>query len=249
MAKQVDAPVSENGELRSWGFDSHVSCLRRPATGDTITRREQDMGIPYCARVNERVFLNLPGFHGGAYVYAYVEDTSERDLVRDDDCDDPMCTHNFEPQLWPSGEARGCNPRHGGSNPLGVSSMSRSRGEPLGERGVLRAETVDLGALDGHGDAVAQGADARCAHPVRGKERPLPDHRPGTELASSLGRLHDEMSFHHHVQAGAGLVALDQHLAGGEVHPVADRLERPQIVLVHDAEYRIGRRWRPWNDA
>jgi len=24
------------------------------------------MGIPYRARVNERWFLNLPGFHGGA---------------------------------------------------------------------------------------------------------------------------------------------------------------------------------------
>jgi hypothetical protein len=60
------------------------------------------MGIPYRARVNERVFLNLPGFHGGAYVYVYVEDTSERDLVRDHGCDDPTCTrcpHNFEPQM------------------------------------------------------------------------------------------------------------------------------------------------------
>jgi hypothetical protein len=60
------------------------------------------MGIPYRARVNERVFLNLPGFHGGAYVYAYVEDTSERELVRDNGCDDPLCTrcpHNFEPQM------------------------------------------------------------------------------------------------------------------------------------------------------
>ena len=36
------------------------------------------MPIPYRARVDERAFLNLPGFHGGAYVVAYVEDTSER---------------------------------------------------------------------------------------------------------------------------------------------------------------------------
>jgi hypothetical protein len=60
------------------------------------------MGIPYRARVNERVLLNLPGFHGGAYVYAYVEDTSERGLVRTEGCDDPMCTqcpHNFEPLM------------------------------------------------------------------------------------------------------------------------------------------------------
>ena len=60
------------------------------------------MGIPYRARVNERVFLNLPGFHGGAYVLAYVEDTSDRGLVRDYDCDDPTCPHcphNFEPRM------------------------------------------------------------------------------------------------------------------------------------------------------
>ena len=60
------------------------------------------MGIPYRARVNERVLLNLPGFHGGAYVFVYVEDTSERDLVHDDGCDDPdctQCTYNFEPQM------------------------------------------------------------------------------------------------------------------------------------------------------
>ncbi len=60
------------------------------------------MGIPYRARVNERVFLNLPGFHGGAYVLAYIEDTSERGLVRDSGCDDDECTrcpHNFEPRM------------------------------------------------------------------------------------------------------------------------------------------------------
>jgi hypothetical protein len=57
------------------------------------------MGIPYRARVNERVFLNLPGFHGGAYALGYVEDTSERDLV---ECDNPACTwcpRNFEPRI------------------------------------------------------------------------------------------------------------------------------------------------------
>jgi hypothetical protein len=41
------------------------------------------MRNPYCARVDERHFLNLPGFHGGAFVRAYVEDTSERALERD----------------------------------------------------------------------------------------------------------------------------------------------------------------------
>jgi hypothetical protein len=57
------------------------------------------MGIPYRARVDERRFLNLPGFHGGAYVVAYVEDTTgcgprpRRDYY--DDCTDPA---NFEPR-------------------------------------------------------------------------------------------------------------------------------------------------------
>ena len=59
------------------------------------------MGIPYRARVNERWFLNLPGFHGGAYVVAYVEDTSERGPRQprcycDDDCS--CIPENFEPR-------------------------------------------------------------------------------------------------------------------------------------------------------
>ena len=56
------------------------------------------MGIPYRARVNERWFLNLPGFHGGAYVIAYVEDTSDRGPARNPYCRDdcPDCPHNFE---------------------------------------------------------------------------------------------------------------------------------------------------------
>jgi hypothetical protein len=59
------------------------------------------MTIPYRARVNERWFLNLPGFHGGAYVMAFVEDTSEcgpRPLPWcEDDC--PDCPENFEPRM------------------------------------------------------------------------------------------------------------------------------------------------------
>lgn len=38
------------------------------------------MKNPYKARVSAREFLNLPGIHDGAYVVAYVEDTSERGL-------------------------------------------------------------------------------------------------------------------------------------------------------------------------
>lgn len=60
------------------------------------------MGMPYRARINERTLLNLPGFHEGAYVYVYVEDTSERDVVRrgpycEADC--TCCPHNFEPRM------------------------------------------------------------------------------------------------------------------------------------------------------
>jgi hypothetical protein len=57
------------------------------------------MGMPYRARVDERWFLNLPGFHGGAYVVAYVEDTSARN-VEPCDCDDDNCERdNFEPRM------------------------------------------------------------------------------------------------------------------------------------------------------
>lgn len=42
------------------------------------------MPNPYKARVDVRRFLNLPGFHGGAYVVAYVEDTSSREFTKRD---------------------------------------------------------------------------------------------------------------------------------------------------------------------
>ena len=42
------------------------------------------MPNPYKARVDVRRFLNLAGFHGGAYVVAYVEDTSSRELSKRD---------------------------------------------------------------------------------------------------------------------------------------------------------------------
>jgi hypothetical protein len=58
------------------------------------------MGIPYRARINERWFLNLPGFHGGAYIVAYVEDTSARGPVPCDcDRDDCEVVENFEPRM------------------------------------------------------------------------------------------------------------------------------------------------------
>ena len=56
------------------------------------------MGIPYRARVNERWFLNLPGFHGGAYVVAYVEDTTRR-VLEECGCDNRECFVNFEPRM------------------------------------------------------------------------------------------------------------------------------------------------------
>ena len=53
------------------------------------------MTIPYRARVNERWFLNLPGFHGGAHVLAYIENTSERGLEFCEECEE---SENFEPR-------------------------------------------------------------------------------------------------------------------------------------------------------
>ena len=59
------------------------------------------MGVPYRARVNERTLLNLPGFHSGAFVYVYVEDTSARELLREPYCptDCTCCPSNFEPRM------------------------------------------------------------------------------------------------------------------------------------------------------
>jgi hypothetical protein len=51
------------------------------------------MKQPYRHRVNEREFLNLPGFHEGAYVMAYVEDTSERGLEHCEHTGNPYNTH------------------------------------------------------------------------------------------------------------------------------------------------------------
>jgi hypothetical protein len=58
------------------------------------------MATPTAARVDERWFLNKPGFHGRAFIVAYVEDTSVRGLESCDterDCDD--CPSNFEPSM------------------------------------------------------------------------------------------------------------------------------------------------------
>ena len=53
------------------------------------------MRNPYQARVDVRAFLNLPGFHCGAYVVAYVEDTNARPLERIPS----GRLFNFEPRL------------------------------------------------------------------------------------------------------------------------------------------------------
>ncbi len=42
------------------------------------------MPNPYPPRVDVRRFLNLPGFHGGAFVVAYVEDTESREITTRD---------------------------------------------------------------------------------------------------------------------------------------------------------------------
>ena len=69
------------------------------------------MGMPYRARLNERTLLNLPGFHDAAFIYTYVEDTSERELQRHSKCGDgcTQCPWNFEPRM--TVEIADCNRR------------------------------------------------------------------------------------------------------------------------------------------
>src|SRR4051794_20408363 len=43
------------------------------------------MAMHYTTRVCTREFLNLPGFHAGAYVLAEIEDTSRKEPVRSQD--------------------------------------------------------------------------------------------------------------------------------------------------------------------
>jgi hypothetical protein len=59
------------------------------------------MTVPYRARANERTLLNLPGFHSGAFVDIYVEDTSERGLQYGEYCEPGClcgCVRNYEPR-------------------------------------------------------------------------------------------------------------------------------------------------------
>ena len=59
------------------------------------------MTVPYRAHANERTLLNLPGFHAGAFVYVYVEDTSERGLQYGPYCEPGClcgCVENFDPR-------------------------------------------------------------------------------------------------------------------------------------------------------
>ena len=68
--------------------------------------------MPYRARVNERTLLNLPGFHDAAFVYVYVEDTSERELGAAPDVRRRLqatARANFEPRM--TLEIADCNRR------------------------------------------------------------------------------------------------------------------------------------------
>ena len=71
------------------------------------------MGMPYRARINERTLLNLPGFHGGAFVYVYVEDTSERELVGGPYCDADCSCCPCELRAADGLEIADCNRRIG----------------------------------------------------------------------------------------------------------------------------------------
>ena len=96
VAVAAGVPTRAGGPL-----EPHRSLHRPQDSGGPIMERSPALGIPYCARVNERTLLNLPGFHGGAFVYVYVEDTSERGLFTNPYCE-PDCEHcpvNFEPRM------------------------------------------------------------------------------------------------------------------------------------------------------
>ncbi len=61
------------------------------------------MGLPYRARIDERQFLELPGVgENEDYVFAYVEDTSRRDLEWDPECEEGCycCPENPEPRIY-----------------------------------------------------------------------------------------------------------------------------------------------------
>ena len=88
--------------LRSRRPQGHEGSTPSVRADRQTTTKGGEYGLPYRARVDERWFLNLPGFHGGAYVLAYVEDTRERGLLRDYGCVDPDCDEcpfNFEPRM------------------------------------------------------------------------------------------------------------------------------------------------------
>jgi hypothetical protein len=59
------------------------------------------MVMPYRARVDERWFLNFPGFHEDECMFAYVEDTTHRGLYYHPNCDEDCekCPSNFEPKM------------------------------------------------------------------------------------------------------------------------------------------------------
>jgi hypothetical protein len=69
------------------------------------------MGLPYRARVDERWYLDLPGVSSTeAYVFAFVEDTSECELRSDPSCDDTCSCfpENCEPRVrFELGNGRG----------------------------------------------------------------------------------------------------------------------------------------------
>ena len=57
------------------------------------------MENPYKARVCEQHFLNLPGFHAGAFVRAYVEDTSDREMSEATYPERQGIPQNFQPRI------------------------------------------------------------------------------------------------------------------------------------------------------
>jgi len=113
------------------------------------------------------------------------------------------------------------------------------------ERLVVRAEPLDLHAIDGKHAHVGHGANACGSLAVLREQRDLADHLARPELTRGLGSLDLDRSFEDDVEPRTPLSRLDEHLPTGNHRLGANRLERLQVVGIHHDEYANHERTRP----
>jgi hypothetical protein len=107
----------------------------------------------------------------------------------------------------------------------GIRPLPR-RGDAVRKPGVVRAQPVELDAVDRENAARRRGAHACGPFPVDRQQCAFPDAGAGAELANALGRLDPDVAFEDHVETGAVLAVLDQHLTGRDLGLRSDRLEQ-----------------------